>query len=245
MSSLPASIMETIFNVTYLITLWALIALMAKNRSRVAPAEATLAGRFLLAFVLLAVGDTFHVGARVVTALFGPAAATVTVGGVPSSLLGLGMLATAYTMTIFYMVFAEARALRAGRRLDAAFWTMEILLALRLILMALPGNGWELATPPYVMGLVRNLPLALAGFLMAGLFIVEGRRDGDRAWAGIGWAMIVSYGFYTPVILFAAAVPLLGLLMIPKTLAYVAMGLIAYKRYWKVGVKADRARAAA
>ena len=131
------------------------------------------------------------------------------------------------------MVFAEARTKRAGKEPDIAFWVMQVLLSLRLIIMAIPGNNWEQAIPPYGMGLVRNLPLAIAGFLMAYLFIYEGIKDGDKSWRNIGWAMVASYGFYTPVILFAKTVPMLGLLMIPKTVAYVVMGLIIYKRYWK------------
>jgi hypothetical protein len=232
MNNAPMAIMESAFDLLYLLTVWVLVALMAKGRSRVVEAEKPLAGRFLLAFALLASGDTFHVGARVLTAIIGPERASMSVGGVPSSFVGLGMLATAYTMTGFYMVLAEARKRRSGRRADAPFWIMEILLGLRLVIMALPGNAWELSVPPYGMGLLRNLPLAAAGFLLAALFVVEGKKDKDRAWEGIGWSMLASYAFYTPVILFAARVPLLGLLMIPKTIAYVVMGIIAYRRYW-------------
>ncbi len=235
MNTLMVTIMENLFNVAYLSTVWVLVALMARGRDRVAQADRPYAARFLLAFILLASGDTFHVGARVVTALIGPERATLPLGGVPASFLGLGMLATAYTMTIFYMVLADARRMRHEGRADTAFWIMEVLLGLRLIIMALPGNAWESAVPPFAMGLVRNLPLAAAGFLMATLFVAEGQKTNDRAWAGIGWAMLASYAFYTPVILFAATVPALGLLMIPKTVAYVAMGLIAYRRYFKKG----------
>jgi len=39
----------------------------------------------------------------------------------------------------------------------------------------------------------------------------------------------VSYAFYAPVILWVATVPVLGMLMIPKTCAYVAIALIAYR----------------
>jgi hypothetical protein len=239
MNSVAMTIMESGFDLLYLATVWVLVALMAKGRARVVEADKPLAGRFLLAFALLASGDTFHVGARVLSALIGPERAAMSVGGVPSSFVGLGMLATAYTMTGFYMVLAEARKSRSGRKADAPFWVMEVLLGLRLVIMALPGNAWELSVPPYAMGLLRNLPLAAAGFLMAALFVVEGKKDKDRAWTAIGWSMLASYTFYAPVILFAARVPLLGLLMIPKTIAYLVMGIIAYRRYW--GLKASLA----
>jgi hypothetical protein len=232
MNNPAMTIMECGFDLLYLATVWILVFLMAKGRPRLAPAEKPLAERFLLAFALLASGDTFHVGARVLSAIIGPERAIASVGGVPSTFIGLGSLATAYTMTGFYMVLAEARRLRSGRKADAAFWAMELLLGLRLIIMALPGNAWERTVAPYGMGLLRNLPLAAAGFLMAALFIAEGRKGKDRAWEGIGWSMLASYAFYTPVILFVAKVPALGLLMIPKTIAYLVMGVIAYRRYW-------------
>jgi hypothetical protein len=41
--------------------------------------------------------------------------------------------------------------------------------------------------------------------------------------------ILVSYAFYAPVILFVQQVPAIGMLMIPKTLAYVAIAAIAYQ----------------
>jgi hypothetical protein len=38
-----------------------------------------------------------------------------------------------------------------------------------------------------------------------------------------------SFAFYAPVILWSGAVPLLGMLMIPKTCAYVVVAIIAYR----------------
>ena len=44
-------------------------------------------------------------------------------------------------------------------------------------------------------------------------------------------AVILSFGFYIPVVLFASAIPLVGMLMIPKTLAYVWVVLMGWKLY--------------
>lgn len=41
-------------------------------------------------------------------------------------------------------------------------------------------------------------------------------------------AIVLSFGFYIPVVLFADAVPMIGMLMIPKTCAYVWMVLMGY-----------------
>lgn len=226
-----AMIAENVFNVAYLVSVWLLVALMGA-RLRRSPEQA-LATRFLLAFALLAAGDTFHVGFRVLTALLGASRATIGIAGIESSMLGLGMLATAYTMTAFYMVIADAIRLRLGGRYDAGYVAVQALLFARLVVMALPGNSWESSVPPHAMGLVRNLPLAAAGILLAVRCLKASGRAGDRTWKGIGWSMVASYGFYIPVILFAAAVPALGLLMIPKTVAYVVMGVVAYKGFWR------------
>lgn len=239
MSPTTLAIMENGFNILYLTTVWILVAFMFTRKNRVESKNQSIADLFALAFLLLASGDTFHVGGRVVTAILGAERAMVSIAGIQSSFIGIGMLATAYTMTVFYMVLAGARSLRrAGKgkpAFDGWFWFLQLALGTRLMIMALPGNAWEGSVPPMGMGLARNIPLMLAGFPLALLLIMEGSRERDKAWRGIGLAMLASYAFYTPVILFASRIPLLGLLMIPKTIAYVIMGLIAYRRYWKRG----------
>jgi hypothetical protein len=40
--------------------------------------------------------------------------------------------------------------------------------------------------------------------------------------------ILVSYACYIPVVFLVQRVPLLGMLMIPKTLAYLAIGFLAY-----------------
>lgn len=228
MQSFPAMIAESAFNVAYLATVWVLVVLLARAKARAKGNITSLAARFTAAFALLAAGDSFHVGARVAQAILGPDRCVSLINGIPSSWLGLGMLATAYTMTVFYMILADTARDRQGGS-GAWYWIVQSLLCLRLVLMALPGNDWESSQPPYVMGLIRNLPLTIAGLWLAIVFLRDGKRRKDASWTGIGLAMLASYGFYLPVILFAASVPALGLLMIPKTVAYVAMGLIAYR----------------
>jgi len=42
-------------------------------------------------------------------------------------------------------------------------------------------------------------------------------------------AIILSFGFYIPVVLWSNALPIIGILMIPKTLAYVWVVFMGYK----------------
>jgi hypothetical protein len=61
------------------------------------------------------------------------------------------------------------------------------------------------------------------------LILRDARAAQDRTFGWIGAMILVSYTFYTPVILWSSQAPLLGMLMIPKTMAYVAIAVIAYR----------------
>jgi hypothetical protein len=56
--------------------------------------------------------------------------------------------------------------------------------------------------------------------------------------------ILVSYAMYTPVILFVQQAPLVGMLMIPKTVAYVVIGFLAYASLYGRQSSRDDARAA-
>lgn len=60
----------------------------------------------------------------------------------------------------------------------------------------------------------------------------------DRGFANMRLAITLSFGFYAPVVLFSGINEAFGLLMIPKTLAYVWIVLIDYFFYMN-GVKND------
>ena len=53
-------------------------------------------------------------------------------------------------------------------------------------------------------------------------------------------AIVLSFGFYIPVVLFADAVPMIGMLMIPKTCAYVWAVLTGYYDMKKNLQQADK-----
>jgi len=65
------------------------------------------------------------------------------------------------------------------------------------------------------------------------LLLSSAYQTNDRAFKWIGWSIVASFGFYTPVILLAPKYPLLGMLMIPKTCAYLVVAIIAYKALWQ------------
>ena len=57
--------------------------------------------------------------------------------------------------------------------------------------------------------------------------------------------MIVFDTFYAPVILWVSQVPLLGMLMMPKTLAYLGVAFIAYRAFFEGATQAARKPTAA
>jgi hypothetical protein len=117
-----------------------------------------------------------------------------------------------------------------------ANWFTYTLLAAgvaRLTFMGLPANDWGSLVPPHVTGLIRNAFLVIQGLGIIGLFMYSAYKTNDRTFKWIAWSIVASFAFYTPVILFVAKLPMIGMLMIPKTCAYVAVAIFAYNAYWK------------
>jgi hypothetical protein len=228
---------EVLFNVAYLLAIWTLVALMVQRRRIVPAADWPVAGLFIAAFALLALGDTGHVGFRVLAYALGDLNATFT--GLELGLVGLGALSTAITVTLFYAVMVFIWQRRFHKPLGWFGWLLLGAAVVRLALMAFPQNEWNSAVPPQPWSLYRNLPLMVQGLGVAFLILrdafaardfVAGR---DRAFQWVGVMILVSYAFYTPVILFVQAVPAIGMLMIPKTLAYVAIAVIGYLNFFQ------------
>ena len=219
---------EIVFNLAYLAVVWTLVGLMIIGRARVARTDWPVARLFIAAFALLALGDTGHVGFRVWAYALGDLEAQV--GGV--GLVGIGALSTAITVTLFYVLLVMIWRARFNKPLGWFGWTLFAAAVIRLILMAFPQNDWNSSVPPQPWSLYRNLPLIIQGLGVAALILRDARARQDRLFQWVGIWILVSYGFYTPVILFVQTAPLVGMLMIPKTLAYVAIALLAYRSHY-------------
>jgi hypothetical protein len=225
MSEAMRTWVEILFNIGYLIVVWMLVMMMTRRQAMVAPENRAAARRVRWAFALLALGDTGHVGFRVLA---------YALGGLETNpaLVGLGALATAITVTFFYMLVLDVWRLRF-RRLFGWFGYLLLLAGVaRLMLMALPQNEWGNVVPPQPFSLYRNLPLMLQGLGVMALILRDAIAAKDRTFVLIGAMIFASFAFYTPVILFVQQAPLIGMLMIPKTLAYVAIAVIAYRELY-------------
>jgi hypothetical protein len=223
---------EIIFNLTYLVVVWGLVIAIFRRRNELQGAARREVNLLMWAFALLALGDTGHVGLRVWAYAQGSLESQAKLFGYPLSLVGLGALATAVTVTFFYVLMLELWRVHFDRQYG---WFEYLLLAaagVRLAWMVLPVNAWGSVIPPQPWSTLRNIPLTLQGLGLAYLILRDARAANDRPFLWIGVSILVSYACYLPVILFVQQAPAIGMLMIPKTMAYVAIGFIAYNHYF-------------
>ena len=212
------AIMETAFDAVYLVSVITIGVLMIKGSK--GGSQFRLFG---LMAVVLGCGDAFHLVPRAyalcTTGLENYAAA-----------LGLGKWITSVTMTVFYVllyyVWRRRYKIEGRRGLTAAVY---LLAAVRVGLCMFPQNQWLSPEAPLAWGIYRNIPFALLGLLMIVLFYKSAREHDDKAFRWMWLTIVLSFGFYIPVVLWADAVPLIGMLMIPKTCAYVWTVLIGYQ----------------
>lgn len=226
--------MEIIFDLSYLLVIWVLVVVMWQQREQVAPAQRPLATLFITAFALLAFGDTGHVGFRVWAYASPDGLETmVSVAQQQIALVGIGSFATAVTVTLFYMLVAVIWQRRFQKSYGWFGWLLLIIGAIRLIMLLLPANRWDSPVPVQPYSTIRNLPLIVQGLGVAFLILRDAAQAHDRTYTLVGIMILASYAFYLPVIFFVQQIPMLGMLMIPKTLAYVAIALIAYQAYYR------------
>ena len=211
------AIMETLFDVVYLTTVITVGILMIRGCK--GNAQFRLFGWMA---VVLGAGDSFHLVPRAVS-LCTTGLENYTVP------LGLGKAITSVTMTVFYVllyyVWRKRYQVTGRRELTAAVY---LLAGVRVLLCLMPQNQWLSANAPLSWGIYRNIPFALLGLLVIVLFYQSAKSHQDRAFRWMWLTIVLSFGFYIPVVLWADTVPLVGMLMIPKTCAYVWTIFIGY-----------------
>jgi len=233
MSESMRMITEIGFNVLYLIFIWILVYRMFRANGYRSYTDRGVGHLFRLGFLFLAIGDTGHVGFRVWAYALGSLDATVQVFGMTIPLVGAGALSTAVLVTVLYMLMAEAERRRFNMPWNL-FYIILILAGLsRFVVMALQGNHWEYSIPPAEMSLYRNIPLAVLGLGLAILMLFHAKKKKDPFFSYLSVLIFISFAFYAPVILWVQKVPLLGMLMIPKTIAYLLMAVAVYRKYFR------------
>ena len=166
-----------------------------------------------LAALLLGCGDAFHLLPRVLNYF---------VSADFTAALGVGKLVTSLTMSVFYVllyyVWLGHDREPENRRVTTAVW---LLLAVRIVLCLLPQNGWLLNSSDMTWGILRNIPFVMLGAVVCRLYFRR-RRD-DRVFRRVWLSILLSFLFYIPVAVGAGLVPMLGMLMLPKTVCYILL----------------------
>ncbi len=137
--------------------------------------------------------------------------------------LGLGNLISSITMTVFYLLFYLAMAALHDRIDQDAmipdnpnvFWALAILAVIRIALCMFPQNRWFVRDKETNWGLYRNIPFVIMGIITVVCLIA---MYGDWLKAAL---VTVSFVCYMLVVLGARRKPMLGMMMIPKTICYI------------------------
>ena len=164
------------------------------------------------AALILVAGDAFHLVPRLLVIRTGEEEKL-------RNALGSGKQITSLTISLFYLLLWQVGLLVHSPK-DINTWSLLLyaLTAVRIILCLLPQNRWRDRFPPVAWGILRNIPFFLQGLLVAGLFFVN--RNPVPGLASMWLAIILSFAFYLPVVLWVNKNPKIGMFMLPKICAY-------------------------
>ena len=206
---------ESTFDILYLVfAILTGIVILIKHRNK----NDVLMGT---AALVLGLGDSFHLVPRVLNYFIDKDFTWY---------LGFGKLVTSITMTIFYiLVFLLYKSVynKDDKSTKTVGITIFILAALRIALCLAPRNNWFTGEGSMLWGVIRNLPFIFIGGIVVYLYFKV--RKEDRYLGRLWLYTTLSFLFYIPVAIFAPLLPILGMLMLPKTVCYILM-LISFIR---------------
>lgn len=216
------AIMETIFDILYLSTVIAIGVIMMKKSG-----DNKQYKLFGIMAVILGLGDAFHLVPR--------AYALLTTGlEANAAALGIGKLITSITMTIFYIILYNIWRIRynvtENKRLTLIIYLLAVV---RIALCFFPQNEWLNYRAPVSWGIYRNIPFAIMGIIIIWLFYNKTKTNNDKSFKFMSLAIVLSFGFYIPVVIWANTMSWVGILMIPKTLAYVWIVVMGFNDFTK------------
>lgn len=221
------AIPSAVFCIIYLIFV-AVIAVYTYMRYRDGGIETREIYRYQFGFmlaVLLGLGDSFHLIPRVLVWLKGSL-------WNEQMFLGIGNLISSITMTIFYNILIK---MGDSIELSDAFYNLNIerlillFTEIRIIILLLPMNRWFSEDGSRPWAVIRNIPFVVIGILTV-IGFINVIRNSYIMPTGFYLNMIVtvifSFVFYLPVAIDGKKHPVLGVLMIPKTLCYMWMMVV-------------------
>jgi hypothetical protein len=207
---------ETIFDFTYLFTVLIAALLLYKTAE-----TGSLRWQYALMCFVLVAGDTFHLIPRIY-ALVDRKDYDHTVS------LGIGKFITSITMTLFYLILWEINIryydFNGDRYLSFLVYGSA---TLRILLCVFPQNRWMDKNPPQKWAIIRNIPFFILGMAVMIFNMTEVFKNGGSL-SFLWLAILISFACYLPVVLFSRTNPKVGMLMLPKSCAYIAIVLMGF-----------------
>lgn len=175
---------------------------------------------FLLYGILtwtLCFGDAFHLVPRVLRAVKGSSEKI-------ERQLGIGLQISSITMTVFYILLLYIwkqtfYEMTAPVMLEILIWVSAVI---RIAVCMLPQNNWCGKEGNRKLSVIRNAVFAVTGICVIVLYVMSGNTYGYHM-TRMAAAIVLSFGCYLPVTLLSKKMPKIGMLMIPKTCAYIWM----------------------
>ncbi len=171
------------------------------------------------ATLVLGCGDAFHLVPRVLNYF---------VEGDFQAALGIGKLVTSITMTVFYVllyfIWLGWYREKENKNMTTAVWALA---AVRAALCLFPQNGWLQNSSDPLWGIIRNVPFVILGGAICWLYFQK--RGEEKTFRYFWIYILLSFLFYIPVAVAAGLVPMLGMLMLPKTICYILMVCVFLK----------------
>lgn len=210
-------IVEILFDCSYLISVitMGIIMIRKSNNSK----QIKLFG---IMAVILGLGDSFHLVPRVYA---------LSTDGLENhyGILGFGTFVASISMTVFYVILYHIARIRYSFNILGLTSLIYLLAFVRIVLCLFPQNEWMAQSPSFSWAIYRNIPFLLLGLLIIKLFARETKKFDDKPFKWMWLAITLSFAFYIPVVIWSETYPLVGVLMIPKTIAYVWIVIMGFK----------------
>lgn len=198
-----------------------------------------------LAYLLLASGDAFHLGARIILFFMGISSSDQ----IYHIIIGTGYLVSGISMTYFYISIFHSWASLYGKeysspkKIKLYITILYAAFVLRLILLFLPYNQWFGGNPTVDFGfnfrIITAIPLYIIGIISVMLLFKDSNTEKKKStgidekinranfYASI-W-FLISYVCYSITLFLVVDYPITGMFMIPKTIAYIIAFFYHYK----------------
>lgn len=206
---------ESIFDITYLTLVLGLGLRLVREEDPTARLFGTMS-------ILLGAGDAFHLIPRIM-AHFTPDGFTAY-----AAALSWGQFVTSITMTIFYVIYYIYYRRLTGIDRPGRNAVVAGLAILRVLLVLMPQNDWGTLPGDYAFGILRNIPFAILGIL---LIFWSGQSRRVPGLKNMGLLIFLSFLFYVPVVLWSNVFPIIGALMMPKTVAYLLIVFTGFRHF--------------